>query len=282
MTFQYFALYYYGQIDLFHYYKIVFPNLFKKNKIFILGCQRSGTTLLRLILDSHRRIYCYGEINGYAYFTENFRAKHKKKFEGFQLPIWTELFVEYDCIKKYKNLNDKILFIYRDPKEVICSMKSLKIKEKNYIQYEVCSHINTWMNDDSRSFKKTFEKEITSDEIVKAICYWKYKNMSYFKMKELKYDVHLINYKNLVTNPKTEISNILNFLKIEWDESTLCHHKTKHDEINPNNIALGNTKANRKIDKDSLNKWEKILTDYEIKLIEEKTQELLGNLNNNI
>ena len=101
-------------------------------------------------------------------------------------------------------------------------------------------------------------------------------------MKELKYDVHLINNKNLVTNPKTEISNILNFLKIEWDESTLCHHKTKHDEINPNNIALGNTKANRKIDKDSLNKWEKILTDYEIKLIEEKTQELLGNLNNNI
>lgn len=259
----------------------MFPNLFKKNKIFILGCQRSGTTLLRLILNSHKNIHCFGEINGYKYFTENFRVKHKKKLEGFQLPIWTELFVEYECIRKYKSKNDKILFIFRDPKEVISSMKSLKIKDKNYIQYEVCNHVDIWMGDNSRSFNKTFKNEITNDELVKAVCYWKYKNMSYFKMKELGWEVLLINYRNLVIDPKTQIFNILDFLKLERDEKTLHHDKINHDEVNNKNLTLGNTQANRKIDKNSLNKWQTTLSDSEIKLIENKTKELLENLNSN-
>jgi hypothetical protein len=35
-------------------------------RFFILGCQRSGTTLLRLILESHPDIFCYDEIKAYA------------------------------------------------------------------------------------------------------------------------------------------------------------------------------------------------------------------------
>lgn len=260
----------------------MFLNIFKKNKIFILGCQRSGTTLLRLILDSHKKIHCYGETTGYAYFEKNIKLRHKKKFEAFQLPIWTELFVEYECIRNYRSNNDKILFIFRDPKEVISSMKCLKINNKNYIEYEVSKNIKDWMNDKSRSFKKDFDKEIKDDPIAKAICYWKYKNNAFFKMKNLNWNIKLINYKNLVENPKNTIEEILKFLNIKWDNNVLHHHKIQHNEVFQNNLTLGNTKADRPIDQISLNKWQKTLSKKEIEIIEEKTKEMKEKLNNNV
>lgn len=256
----------------------MFLNIFKKNKVFILGCQRSGTTLLRLILDSHRNIYCYGEINGYKYFENNLKAKHNKQIEGFQLPIWTELFVEYECIKNYKSKKDKILFIFRDPKEVISSMKCLFINDKNYIEYEVSKNINIWLNDNSRSFKKDFSSEV-KDDLSKAICYWKYKNTAFLRMKKLNWDIKLINYQHLVEKPKEQIENILKFLNIKWDEKVLQHHKIKHTEVFNNNLTLGNNKANRPIDQKSLIKWQKILSPEDVVRINEKTNELMNELN---
>lgn len=273
-------------------------NLFgKKFKIFVLGCQRSGTTMLRLILDSHPKIYCYGEINGYSYFEKNFRIKHNKKYNAFQLPIWTELFTEYESIRNYINDEDKILFIFRDAKQTISSMKSLRcyrkdcwfgindlMLDKNYINYEVIPNINIWMNDKSRSFNKNFGREIKKyektewDALTKAICYWKYKNSAYFKMKKMGLKVLPINYDMVVKNPKEELHKIMNFLEIKYDDNLLSHHIKKHDETLNNNMAMGNTRINRKIDEESLEKWKSNMNEEEIEFIELNSRIMMNKL----
>ncbi len=262
----------------------------------MLGCQRSGTTLLRLILNSHPKIYCYGELTSYSFFEKNLKEHHNKKYSAFQLPIWTELFSEYDCIQKYKKEQDKILFIFRDPKQTISSMKSLScyrkdcwfgindmILEKNYINYEVVPNVNLWMNDKSRCFKEKFGKQIKKykntkwENLIKAICYWKYKNYSYFKIKKMNWKIKLVNYENLVKNPEKELRSIMKFLEIEYNKDILFHHTKKHDEI-CDNFAMGQTKVDRKIDEKSIQKWKKNISEEEKIFIEEKTNKLMNEL----
>jgi Sulfotransferase family len=37
-----------------------------QERFFILGCQRTGTTLMRLVLESHPDVFCYDELKSYA------------------------------------------------------------------------------------------------------------------------------------------------------------------------------------------------------------------------
>ena len=108
--------------------------------------------------------------------------------------------------------------------------------------------------------------------LFKGICYWNYKNESFFRIKEYGWDIIPVHYNTLVSYPQQELERIFDFLNLRWNKKVLNHHKIKHEEGLQNDMMLGNTNPKRKIDKLSLKKWKVTLDKPSVKLIEENTK----------
>ncbi len=65
-------------------------------KFFIIGCQRSGTTMLRLVLETHSLISCRDEPGCYEILSDPkkiqslFINESEKKWVGYKIPRFTE------------------------------------------------------------------------------------------------------------------------------------------------------------------------------------------------
>ena len=92
--------------------------------IFITGCQRSGTTLLHLILDSHPQIRGLDEWEVQeALFDQFLTDPQYHPCVAFKLPKVAHLAPALRCIPGVK-----MLWCVRDPRDVVTSM--LKLKQK--------------------------------------------------------------------------------------------------------------------------------------------------------
>lgn len=241
-----------------------------KNKFLILGCQRSGTTLLRLVLDSHPEINCLDEQKSYTQLEKESFEEITASNIGFKVPIYTELMVEYNFIKRFKDY--KIIFMDREIHEVCASMLCMS----NFLYYEY-ETIGKWLDDSNRKLAKNYffkdylksinrEKMTRMQKIDLACRYWSYKTDSYAKMLKLGFNVKRVKYSDLVSEPEPTIMEILNFLGIPWHDACMKHHKCEHGELD-NGIAIGNTNAKRAIDSLSLEKYKYVLTVAEIESI---------------
>ena len=102
-------------------------------RFFITGCQRSGTTLLRLILGSHSKIYCYDEYFAYARLRDgNAPEAEGCEWVGFKIPRWSEQLSDpvlgdegHEVVAKNFYEGEPIFFLIRDVRDVVASMASL-------------------------------------------------------------------------------------------------------------------------------------------------------------
>jgi protein-tyrosine sulfotransferase len=196
------------------------------------GCARSGTTLLRIILDSHRRICCGPESS--VFLTRNLAPSALARRFGFgrgevraiydavrSRPEFIQAFAGL-CMRKagkarwaektprnIRNIGEifrcfpaaRFLHVLRDGRDVACSLRTLprhKVVDGKLVP------LNTWnpIDDAARRWR---------DDIERSRSWWSDPRF------------HTVRYEELVLHPRRVLEKLMAFLGENWDEAMLAH-----------------------------------------------------------
>jgi hypothetical protein len=259
-------------------------------KFFIVGCQRSGTTLLRLVLESHPRVFCYDE--GKAYRALKYKETPNSNnidLIGYKIPRWTEQ-LDFDWAydaghgtwaQRFYD-NEPVIFMIRDVRDVVASMMSLKYAAKSW--WEGWGVERLLLHLGSQTVRNFFCEEIKKlGEVRENLCgaaslYWKFKVHAFFNYSLLGWPVLPVLYEKLVGEPEKEIRRIITFLGLPWDNAVLAHWQQSHSEVDADGKAVGQTNPARPIDSESIGRWRTVLRGDEVEAIES----ISGGLNNSL
>lgn len=243
--------------------------------IFILGTQRSGTTLLRLILDSHEHIavgfetgfmravqtiknvpdYAYGkgwyrryglderEMNEHirnfygGIFEQYARAQGKRRW-GEKTPLHLFHFKEMAEIFP----DAQFVGIIRHPGAVVASMMRWDYTFDHALQY--------WVSANTRL--RTTGEALGPQRF------------------------SLSRYEDLVVNPREVLSGITTFLGEPWSDNLLRHHEVQAGRGGKKRVE-GGTRKDRPLDASHLDAWCKRLTSEQMRALAEN-EELLAEL----
>ncbi|MFI5314385.1 MAG: sulfotransferase family protein [Myxococcota bacterium] len=207
--------------------------------IFVLGVHRSGTTLVRLILDSHSRIACPPEsffllpasrlladakaLEGLlamgferahvvarlreqvAYFFEVYAASHGK-------PRWADKTPAYiDCLDFIETLfgpGCQYVFVYRNGLDSACSIAAIPNIEEAEPHVAACG----------------------GDRFAGAARYWATQCgvMREFAARHPGRVIEVF-YESLVAHPESETRRLFEFLGEKWEPRVLAFHEQPHD-----------------------------------------------------
>lgn len=197
-----------------------------KQSILILGCQRSGTTLTFLILNSHPQVKGIDETEtSYSFPHQSvlYRNSINNYLTCFKLPNQTFNF-KY-IMQHYPQT--KIIFPIRNPYSVVSSMRSFAIQTKS----KQGNWLNCFAKEELLSLDSSFLPNILSldldglDEISLGAYVWKYKNMALDKYKKAGFDIFVFKYEDLLDNARKILTKIIDFAALDWDDIVLNHQK---------------------------------------------------------
>lgn len=247
-------------------------------RFFIVGSQRTGTTLIRLILECHPKVFCYDEGLSYGLLRDKVfglppdMRKDPGAVEriGYKIPRWTEQLgrpmivdnIDHEGATAFY-LGEPIIFLHRDVRDTVASMLTLITDGGNWVKHWARRMIEDKIANDLQ-FKDKFRREIdlvTSlqwpDAAAGALC-WKYKTSAYWEYCDRGYPVLGLRYEDLVQHPERELRRVAAFLSIEWDEALLRHNKFEHQECSTGS-AIGGTDPTAAISSRSLNRYQQVL-----------------------
>lgn len=266
--------------------------------VFIVGCARSGTTLLRLILNRHPNIAIPEETWYYPqlykellqYEGDNWRErvnnrilelnqKHYPALKSKQLEKSLES-VEWGEVPKiistvnreFANRENKPRWGDKTPGYTL----HLPLLKKLFPQAKII-HIIRDARDVVSSILNHWEVGPQTINFIETVCYWK-KQVNTGRKDGLGLygnNYKEVKYEELVVNPKSVVSDICEFINEEYDPHMLLieenaklyvpeweHHSETKSPINKNQVA----------------KWQKLLNKKEIALINLIAANLLKNL----
>jgi protein-tyrosine sulfotransferase len=259
------------------------------NPVIIGGSPRSGTTLLRVMLDSHKNIYI-GPETGLLYTNllnnnklgkistqldvspEKIRSIKKESLSNIQFidSLFTHLQQKAGKHrwgeKSPRNVTvigrlfkyfpeSRFIHIIRDGRDVACSLRHFpkhKIVDGNIVKLDTNNPIDQCIS--------------TWIHNVKLGLAWR-SDPRYLEIK----------YEDLVSNPKHTMTDVLDFIDEPWDEDVLNYYlvdsATRSIDKIPQNI-----RARKPIDKSALARWKRDLSKEEQELFKKMAGDLLVEL----
>ncbi len=248
-------------------------------RFFIIGCQRSGTTLLRLVLGSHSKIYCYDEFLAYTRLRDGETLEAESHpWVGFKIPRWTEQLADpiltdegHDVVAMNFYAREPIFFLIRDVRDVVASMANLLAQAQGAVSW-----LEAWgvrilaAKGATPEFRQRYHRELdlaARDRYAAGALYWKFKTEAFFDYANRGWPITAVRYERLASEARLEIPKFTERLGLELEPALFRHHELQHPETDNQGIAVGNTDPRRAIDDASVGQWREKLPRHAIDTI---------------
>jgi hypothetical protein len=221
-----------------------------------VGCQRSGTTLLHLILNSHREIESFDE-NRFELFKQYVSLPQtpisQAPVVAFKFPLVSNPWNPDREFLSRAPGRPKYLFITRHVFDVVTSMCRLK--------FSVNATEVDWLNNAAAIYlRQRLHGGPMPDHLhsraVFAATFWAEHNR-YWLARLREVDGCHVRYEDLVQSPRATLEKALAFLGCEWDDAVLKHAQFQHAA--GTGTVFGKTDPKRSIDEQSLGRWQSFL-----------------------
>jgi hypothetical protein len=211
--------------------------------IFIVGCQRSGTTMLRLVLDSHSHISCGPETRFLADLERIVGPDWKRLSQyGYSQEEWyARIAVFFDGVKSdYARSKGKQRWADKTP----IYAKHLDFITKVFPDAQVIHLIR-----DGRDVALSHRKRFGYWSAVKATVKWsRYIDAARSVGQTLAADRYFeMRYENIVGDNENALRSLFEFLGEDWEPAVLTYNKQKHD-VPDKYIALSTERRGDKQD----------------------------------
>lgn len=264
-------------------------------RFLIAGCQRSGTTMMRLILESHKDVHCIDETLSYEMLAGRVEQPDMASAAlGFKIPVWSEQLLqaqlhwnEYSYlygVEPVPNFYDRepLIFMVRGPLDTVSSMMRLRVESDSWLQRVGVPVVRAMAEGGrlSASLRDEFDFAVGCEDPDVAIgaLYWKIKSRAALSYLEAGLPVHLIVYERFVATPEAYLPAVLRHIGVDWDEGVLQHHERPHGEI-VDGKAIGDTDPARAIDTCSIGHSNAHLSELQTQLIDRIAGDLERTLN---
>ena len=200
------------------------------NLFLIVGCQRSGTTMLESILNAHPDVRVIGEEDRAAYryfFKEADVAELNDGSVGLRIPVATH---ELESALTWYG-DARALFVLRDPRDVVASMHVARAGEDPWIAKEGHGEIERTLRnlpDNGRleaKLQQLYDDIDDRGDVRFGAFLWMLKNRYIPLYSRSPLPTKLVRYEVLVSEPEPYLRQICDHLGLEWSDRLLEHGK---------------------------------------------------------
>jgi protein-tyrosine sulfotransferase len=228
--------------------------------IFIGGVPRSGTTLMRAMLDAHPAVRCGEETrilpNIISFKMDSKKAREKQKLDNAGVTedvidaavraFMLNVIVKHGDSAEHLCNKDPLLFTHLTYLKSLFPMSKyiLMIRDGRAVVHSIITRKITVSGFNLQSYRESLVKWNMLIEAMYAQCF------------EVGSDVCLpVYYEQLVLSPEKVSKVIFNFLGIEWNEAVIHHEKFIGSEVSISDTERSTDQIIKPINVDALSTW---------------------------
>lgn len=255
----------------------------EKGLVFIVGCGRSGTTLVKSMLNSHPLVYISPEtfffssitVKGSSLISREDKINHLSSYWWIKDMMATNKSIEgvfEECMRKdHDDWNEVFLallgFLAKEEGVQIFGEKTpqhIRVATKLLATYKHCKILHI-IRDPRAVYSSYLSVPVGTNQVSSVISEW---SSAIDIHKELKGDPRYfsLKYEDLVGNPATEMQEVCKFLDITYDTAMLSFFSRKKTGYAPEQSHHKNTLS--PVFKSSTDSWKEKLMATDIGLLE--------------